>query len=111
MAGTHPDFLLLLWLPVFCIFPCMYSLFLFQSLMISLAARPVYLLARDATGNRMTALIAAAGLLLYAPVASVHVFAIHDDAFALAALLFAFYFFQRVNLRGFVLCMAVSLLA
>ncbi len=111
ILAVHPNFLLLLWVPVFWLSPFMCSLFVYQSLMISLAAWPIYLLARHVTGNRLTAGIAAAGLLVFPPMAAVHVGEIHDDAFGVACLLFAFYFFETGNFRIFALFLAASLLA
>ncbi|MGD0016337.1 MAG: DUF2079 domain-containing protein [Verrucomicrobiia bacterium] len=111
IMGNHPNFILWLWLPVYWLVPTIYSLFLFQSLMISLAAWPAYLLARDRTGNRLTGLIAAVGLLALPTIASQHVSQIHDDQFGLALMLFTFYFFEKKNFRAFCLCLAGSLLA
>lgn len=111
IMGNHPNFILWLCLPVYCLFPSIYSLFLFQSLAISLAAWPAYLLARDLTGSRRTGLIAAVGLLAFPTIASQHVNQIHDDQFGLALMLFAFYFFEKNNFRAFCLCLAGSLLA
>lgn len=111
LLGSHPNFVLFLWLPVFWLVPTMYSLFLFQSLMISLAAWPIYLLARHVTNNRLTALIAAAGMLLAPAVVSVHLVEFHDDPFALASLLFSVYFFETKHFKLFALFLVLSLLA
>ena len=107
----HLNFLVFAWWPVFRLAPTMYSLFLFQSLAISLAAWPVYLLALNKTGNRLNSLLAAAGLLLFPPIASQHVNQIHDDQFGLALLLFAFYFFEVRNFSKFAVFLVLSLLA
>ena len=109
--GSHADVLMPLWLPVFWLVPTIYSLFLFQSLSISLAAWPTYLLGRRVTGDRLAGLLAASGLLLYPPVARVHVMELHDDASGLVFLLFAFYFFQQRRFAVFAGFLAVSLFA
>jgi uncharacterized membrane protein len=107
----HLNFLVFAWWPVFRLAPTMYSLFLFQSLIISLAAWPVYLLAQNKTGNQLNSLLAAAGLLLFPPIVSQHVNQIHDDQFGLALLLFAFYFFEVRNFNKFAVFLVLSLLA
>ncbi|GEM_PF-3262344 len=111
LFGSHPNFLLLLWLPVFWLVRSINTLLFLQSLTICLAAWPAYLLARQVTGNRTTALIAAAALMLFPPVARVHVAELHDDALGLVPLLFAFLFFEKGNLKWFVVFLATSLLA
>ncbi|MGD0061331.1 MAG: DUF2079 domain-containing protein [Verrucomicrobiia bacterium] len=111
LLGNHPNFILLLWFPVFWACPRIYSLLLFQSLMISIAAWPMYLLAREKTGNRLTALIAAAGFLVFPPIVSQHVCQIHDDQFGLVFLLFAFYFFETGSFKWHSLFLVLSLLA
>ncbi|MGD0017375.1 MAG: DUF2079 domain-containing protein [Verrucomicrobiia bacterium] len=109
--GAHPNFLFFLCLPVFWLVPTIYCLFLIQSFALSLAAWPVYLLARDKTGSHLTGLIAAAGALLFPPIAAAHVRQIQQDQFGLAILLFAVYFFEKETFKKFALCMAASLLA
>ena len=95
LLGGHADFVQFLWYPFFRLAPSMVSLFFFQSLMISVAAWPAYLLARFHGCDRLTALIAAAGLLVFPAVVGQHVNQIHEDQYALVFLLFAFYFFEK----------------
>ena len=109
--GAHPNFLLLLWLPVFWLAPSVNTLFVVQSLTISLAAWPAYLLVRHVTGNRLTALIGAAALLLFPPIARVHVAELHDDPLGLVPLLFAIYFFEKGRFKWFAVFLGVTLLA
>jgi len=111
IMGNHPNFILWLAVPFFWLVPTMGTLFVFQSLLINLAAIPAYLLARDKTGSRLTGLIAAVALLAYPTIASQHVNQIHDDQFGLALLLFAFYFFEKEDFKKFAVCLAASLLA
>jgi len=111
LLGNHPNFLLLLWLPVYWLAPTTYSLLLFQSLMISLAAWPIYLVTHFKTQDRLTALIASAGFLLFPPIVGQYVNQIHDDQFGLALLLFALYYFEVGNFRRFTIFLALSLLA
>ena len=84
LVGQHVNVFVFAWWPVFWLVPTMYRLFLFQSLAISLAVWPAYLLALDKTGNRLTALIAAAGFLLFPPVVSQYLNQIQDDQFGVA---------------------------
>lgn len=111
LLGSHPDFILTAWFPIFRLAPFMLSLFFFQSFMISLAAWPVYLLARSHGCDRLSALIAAAGLLLFPPIVGQHVNHIHDDQFGLAFLLFALYFFEKKQFPKFTLFMVLATLA
>ena len=111
LLGEHADFVLLAWFPVFRLAPSMVNLFFFQSLMISLAAWPAYLLARQYRCDRAAALLAAAGLLLFPPVVSQHVNQIHEDQFALVFLLFALRFFERRSFIAFLLFMVLATLA
>ncbi len=111
LLGQHVGLLILFWMPIYWAVPSVPGLLLFQSLAISLAAWPVYLLAFDKTRSRWTALVAAAGFLLYPPIVSQHVNQIHDDQFGLALLLFAFYFFEAGNFKKFAVTLSLCLLA
>ncbi len=111
LLGEHADFILLAWYPIFRAAPAIGSLFLFQSLMISLAAWPTYLLARAQGYDRVTALIGAAGLLMFPPVVGQHVNQIHEDQFALVFLLFALCLFEKGAFRGFCLSIILATLA
>lgn len=111
LLGEHADFILLAWFPIFKLAPSMLSLFFFQSLMISLVAWPVHLIARSNKCDRLTALIAATALLLSPAVVSQHVGQIADDRFGLAFLLFALYFFEKEQFRRFGLFLILATLA
>jgi uncharacterized membrane protein len=111
LLGEHADFILLAWFPVFKLFPSMVTLFFFQSLMISLAAWPAYLLARSVTSDPPTAIIATAGLLLFPAVVGQHVNQIHEDQFGLAFLLFTLYFFENERFSGFAIFAVLATLA
>lgn len=111
VMGNHPNFLALLILPFFYLVPTIYTLFVAQSFALSLTAWPAYLLGRRVTGNRVTALIAAAAVLLFPPIVAGHVAEIHEDQFGVALCVFAFYFFEAQDFKKFALCMAASLLA
>lgn len=109
--GGHPDFLHLLWLPVFGLIPSVYTLLFLQSLSICLAAWPAYLLAHHATRDRLTALLAASALLAYPPVARVHLAELHDDSLGVAPLVAAMYFFEKRNFRLHLAALGICLLA
>jgi uncharacterized membrane protein len=102
--------LLLLWWPIYRLLPHINTLFFLQSFTTSLAAWPVYLLARGKSVGRVTALLAGAGLLLFPPIARVPLAEIHNEAFPLAPLLLAFYFFEKKSLGGFTGFLALALL-
>lgn len=111
VMGNHPNLLALLIVPLFYVAPTLLTLFAAQSLALSLTAWPIYLLARRVTGNRLTALIAAAAALLFPPIMSGHVAEIHEDQFGIALCVFAFYFFEVEDLKKFAICIAAALLS
>ena len=100
------DLIMLLWLPIYKLWPSFYSLLFYQSLMLTIAAWPFYLLAKHVLKNNRAALALGVAFLLFPTIASQHVNQFHDDQMALPFLMFAFYFFVKEDFRKF-MCMIV----
>ena len=83
LLQLHPNCILLLWLPVYAVWRSFYSLLFYQSVMLTVSAWPVYLLARHVLKNNGSALLIGVAFLLFPTIASQHVNQIHDDQFAL----------------------------
>ena len=111
LIGCHPNWIVLLWLPVYACWRSFYSLLFFQSCMLTVAAWPFYLLAKHILKNGFAALALGVSFLIFPAIASQHVNQIHDDQFALPFLMFAFYFFVREDFKKFALAMVLACLA
>jgi len=71
------------------------SVFLFQTMMISLGAIPVYLLARNKLRSEANALIIASTFLFYPALQFADILGFHPDHLQLVGLLWAFYFAEQ----------------
>jgi uncharacterized membrane protein len=111
LLGLHPDFVLLLWLPVYAVWRSFYSLLFYQSLMLTISAWPLYLLAKRVLLNDRAALLVGITFLLFPTIASQHVNQLHDDQFALPFILLAFYYYHLQDFRKFALSVVVACLA
>jgi uncharacterized membrane protein len=111
LMGNHPNFILLLWLPVYFVWRSFYSLLFYQSIMLTLGAWPLYLLAKDVLRNEKAALMLAGVFLTFPPIASQHVNQVHDDQFGLPFLMWAFLFYHRRQLGKFMLMLVLTCLA
>jgi uncharacterized membrane protein len=111
LLGNHLTFIILAWLPVYAMWRSFYSLMFFQSLMLTVAAWPFYLLAKDVLKNGWAALALGLAFLLFPTIVSQHVNQIHDDQFALPFLMGAFLYFWRRKFWPFVVLMVLACLA
>lgn len=111
LLGLHPDFILLLWLPVYAVWRSFYSLLFYQSLMLTISAWPLYLLAKRVLLNDRAALLVGITFLLFPTIASQHVNQFHDDQFALPFILFAFYYYHLQDFRKFMFFIVAACLA
>ncbi len=111
LLGNHVTFVILAWWPVYVFWHSFYSLMFFQSLMLTVAAWPFYLLARDILKNDRAALALGAAFLLFPTIVSQHVNQVHDDQFALPFLMWAFLYFWRGKFWPFFGMMVVACLA
>ncbi|HVM63092.1 MAG TPA: DUF2079 domain-containing protein [Verrucomicrobiae bacterium] len=111
LLQLHPNCILLLWLPVYALWRSFYSLMFYQSLMLTVSAWPVYLLAKRVLKNAWSALLVGVAFLLFPTIASQHVNQIHDDQFALPFIMFAMYYFHLQDFRKFTAFMVIACLA
>ena len=99
--GDHASYVLLLLMPVYWIFPSVVTLLFLQSLFITAAGIPMFLIARRVLSDGFAALCIAAAFLFFPTVASQHVNQIHDTQFIIVFLLFAFYFYYTEQFNWF----------
>ena len=111
LLGNHLTFVILAWLPIYTVWRSFYSLMFFQSLMLTVAAWPFYLLAKDVLKNSWAAMTLGLAFLLFPTIVSQHVNQIHDDQFALPFLMGAFLCFWRRKFWPFVMLMVLACLA
>ena len=111
LLGLHPDFVLLLWLPVYAVWRSFYSLLFYQSLMLTISAWPLYLLAKRVLENNRAALLIGITFLLFPTIASQHVNQFHDDQLALPFIMFALYYFHLQQFWRFVMFIVIACLA
>ena len=78
---VHSAFVLYLLVPVYRAFPSPEVLFATQSVLVALAAVPLYFLALDRTGSPKRALLAAVLFLLWAPTIAGSLFDFHIESF------------------------------
>jgi uncharacterized membrane protein len=105
------DLIMLMWLPIYKLWPSFYSLLFYQSLMLTIAAWPFFLLAKHVLKNERAALALGVAFLLFPTIASQHVNQFHDDQMALPFMMFAFYFFVKEDFRKFMCMMVLACLA
>jgi len=108
--GYHPVFL---WIPtagIFWLIPTVPTLLFLQTLLLGLAAIPVYLLARHLRTGHCVALVLAAAFLLFPPIVSANLNQIQEPPLYTVYLLCAFYFFARERFGWFMLFAAIACL-
>jgi uncharacterized membrane protein len=99
---VHPAPLLLLLADVYTAVPEAGTLFLVQAAVVSLAAIPLFLLARDVTGSPRKALLAAGLYLVWPPLLAANLYDFHLEAFLPVELFLLFLLWRRGNyLTGF----------
>lgn len=89
--------------PIYWMFPHVYTLLFLQSLALGLAAVPMYLIARRALASEVAAVLAAAAFILMPPIVSQNVNQIQEPSFLPVFLLFAIYYFIERRLALFAL--------
>jgi uncharacterized membrane protein len=95
LLRTHPSVALYGLAGVYWVSPTSWTLFAVQSLMVALAALPIFYLTRDSTGSGRLALLGAGLYLLWAPTLSGNLFDFHLEAFLPAELLTLFLLWSR----------------
>jgi uncharacterized membrane protein len=95
--------------PVYAIYPGMMSLTVMFSLIISLGAVPVYRLGREKLRSGTAGLILAIAYLAFPAVSFMYLESVKDEIFSMTPLLFAFYYFERGEMKNFVASAFVSM--
>jgi uncharacterized membrane protein len=109
--GSHLTIQWLLLLPVFKLVPTVPFLLFLQSLFISAAAWPLYLLGRHVLKNNFAAVGVATAYLFFPPVVSQHLNQLHDDQFGNVWLVLAAYLFVRRQFGWFFLPLTLACLS
>lgn len=107
--GDHFSPALLLVLPFYLIYPHAETLLVAQTLLLTLGAIPIYLLARLKLPAWYAPLWVAV-YFLYLPLAYINLFDFHEIALSVLPLGFALYFLERERLALFLLCLALTFL-
>ena len=82
-------------LPVYSLFPRPETLLVIQSVILGLAALPLYWFARDELKSPLAGVVFAGALLLYPPLHGVNTFDFHVEAFLVPFFMFALYYLHR----------------
>jgi uncharacterized membrane protein len=99
--GTHFSPILFLVVPVYAAFQSPLTLLAFQSLIISLAALPIYWIGRDKLHSKVWGLVFSSAFLLHPGVHSMNCFDFHVQAFIPLFFTMAFYYLDSQKwLRG-----------
>jgi uncharacterized membrane protein len=93
--GIHFSPVLFLVLPVYMLFQSAATLLVLQSLVMALAAVPLYLIGLQETKNRKYALFFSILYLVYPPLLGVNLFDFHTQSFLPLFFFFAFYYFRN----------------
>ena len=93
--GIHFSPILYAVLPFYALYPRTETLLIIQTVILALAALPVYLLARDVLNSRLAGLVFAASYLLSPLVQGVNWFDFHLEAFLPLEYLYALYFMRK----------------
>lgn len=106
----HAEPLMLMVMPLFAVFPSPKTLLFTQTLCITVAAIPVYLIARKALEHEAGGVLMALAFLLCPSLVGQNINQAQTAVFPLPFLLFAFYFFQEERLFPYVICLAIACL-
>ncbi len=109
--GIHATYVMLLFVPVFALAPSAYTLFLVQTLMISVSGLVFFCLARRVTGDLRAASLMTVAYLFYPSVVTNHVNQIHFEHFALPFLMGALLCLEEKRFWGFLVCVLLAMSA
>jgi len=99
--GVHTSFVMLLMLPIYALAPATETVLILQSLVVGLAALPLYLLANRMLKNSAQALLVALLWLVHPAVGGANFYDFHAIAFAPLFLFTAVYLWWCQRWRGF----------
>lgn len=109
LLGTDAILILALMAPFYAIVPSPFTLLFLETLVVGLAALPVYWLARDHLRNRWVGLILAAAYLFQLSVQNGNLYEWRERPLAMGFLLFAFYYYERGRFKTFWLFAVLAL--
>lgn len=99
----HYDIVYLLYIPFFYIFPKTETILIIQSLSISLAAIPLFLLTKEKLKSNIIAMIITFLFLLHPANHGANFFDMHQLSFLPLFAFFLFYFLEKKNLSSFII--------
>jgi uncharacterized membrane protein len=106
--GNHIQPILLLIAPIYFLFSSPITLLIIQTFFIAIAAWPLYLLAKEKTGNNLFSLIISIAYLCYLPIWYTNLFDFHPVALAIPFIMFAIYFLEKKRYKAFVVSMILA---
>lgn len=109
-SSLHMNFIVLLFAPIYALFPFTETLLITQSIVLASGAIPVYFIAKKELGNKTLSLIISASYLLNPALHGANIIDYNYLVFAVPFLLSAFYFFRKENYPFFWFFIALSLL-
>ncbi|MGA3218138.1 MAG: DUF2079 domain-containing protein [Acidimicrobiales bacterium] len=110
LFGDHPSFIYLLLVPVYWVYPHTAALLVIQTMLMALAAVPIYLLARYLLHSWALASCLAAAYLLSPALQQTNLEQFHVECFETPILALGIYAAVRWRPRLFILCVALVLM-
>ena len=107
--GNHVHIIEFLIAPIYAIFTTPKTLLFLQSLFLGLAAWPLYLIAKKHL-PKVGAISIVFCYLIYPALGYVNLFEFHPQSLAIFFILFTFYFFEKENMKSFLIFMFLSLI-
>ena len=107
--GVHFSPIMFLLLILYYLFPHAYTLLIFQSFLLGLAAIPLYKLAKEITKNQELALTFSAIYLIYPPIIATNLFDFHLESFFPIIFFSAFYYLEKEEFNKFYITLILGL--
>ena len=108
--GVHFSPMILVLLPIYWFAPTAETLLILQALALSLAAFPIYLLAKNFAGGRTAGLVFACAYLIYPAVQFVNLYEFHMQAFLPFLLTFTVYYVLKEDWSRYIPFLVLSLM-
>ena len=107
---AHWEFIYIFIAMLYKLFSTPYTLLIFQSVIVSLGAIPIYYLAKKVVNDNKLALLFSLSYLLYPAIQNATLFDIHGVTLAAPFLIFTFYYLQEKKFKLFVVFGVIALL-
>lgn len=95
----HSQFILLLFVPIYYVFPCPETLLVLQAAILGIGALGAYLVAKEILKDKDLALAFSLSYLLYPPLHGINRFDFHPEILATPLIFFAFYYILKRNYK------------